>query len=594
MHFNGSKPLRTDTAALGRRRFAAAAVVTAGVGYLAARSNLSKAMGGSRFNEALNAPRRWPIVTGAVHLDLTVSADAERHAIDRRVFGTNLEWFNDAGGFADGRLTDRLVRMARQSGATAFRFPGGTLADYYRWADGTGPASKRPSRRHPTDPGSSRNSFGSPELFRLLSAVGGEALLTVNAGTGSADEAADWVAYCNRPDDARRKADGFERPIGVNLWEIGNELYLPGNPGEVKVGTTPQIYAQRYIAFSDAMRAVDPTITAIGIGVAPRAHVGPGSAYPEWSEVLLQQAASRLDMIAVHNAYFPILLNVKTPPIETVYPALWAAPDAVERSLSGLSQLIARYEGQRKREIGIAVTEWGTLFSLPQIDPYWTDHVKTLGSSVYLARLLQVMIAQPRVRLANHFKFVDRSFMGSIDFEGRPKLPFHVLNLFAAQTGSHVIESTFGAVPTYDTDGIGNVGPERNVPEVTALASRDQANGRVFVNLVNRSLRTAHPVHLTLRGMQPRQTGVVHSISAAEPTAHNGRDIPPEWPYDPAFEPYSSSAPDSIVIRTRPWILGAPIVLPPFSIATLVIDEESSSRRTRERTGRSLQESAKT
>ncbi|MGA7802344.1 MAG: hypothetical protein WCC36_16220 [Gammaproteobacteria bacterium] len=223
------------------------------------------------------------------------------------------------------------------------------MADYYHWVDGTGPCKSRPLRKHPTDGGRSRNSFGSPEFFELLRATGAEGLITVNAGTGTAAEAAAWVAYANR-------ADGFVQPIGIKWWEVGNELYLPGNPNEPKITVTPEVYAQRFVEFSRAMRAVDPSIRAIAIGVA-KSHRGPDTEYPDWTEKLLQRVAPDIDMIAVHNASFPMLSKVRQPPVDEVYPALWAAPEAVDRSLTRLERLIARYEGKRK--IGIAVTEWG-------------------------------------------------------------------------------------------------------------------------------------------------------------------------------------------------------------------------------------------
>ena len=42
-------------------------------------------------------------------------------------------------------------------------------------------------------------------------------------------------------------------PAGIRLWEVGNELYLPGNPGERKITQTPQAYAaQREALFFPA------------------------------------------------------------------------------------------------------------------------------------------------------------------------------------------------------------------------------------------------------------------------------------------------------------------------------------------------------
>lgn len=559
-----------DEGAAGRRRFVAGAAAWMTVLEGCARSSFSES---AQPNTSLNGPRNWPVDSTWPEIPLTVHADDFGHRIERRIFGTNLEWFNDAGGLANARLAPALIELAKDLGVSVFRFPGGTLSDFYHWKDGIGPNDGRPMRKHPTDSGSSRNEFGTPELFQLMRRTGAEALITVNAGTGSSREAADWVRYCNRPNDVRRDADGFPIPMGIKLWEVGNELYYPGNPGEVKIGTTPESYADRFVSYSDDMRGIDPSIQVIGIGIARGAHIGPDTAYPEWSEVLLKRAASRVDMIAVHNSYFPMLYNVVTPPIETVYPALWGAPDAVESSLSDLGRLISRYEGNRQNPIGISVTEWGALFSTPQLDPYWVDHVKTLGSAIYLARTLQVLLAQPRVKLANHFKFTDRSYVGMVNYDGKPKVPFFALQLYAKHTGSDMVAAQFGDVPTFDAEQIGEIAARRNIPELTALASRDRATGRLYVNVVNRSIRRSHRLRLQLRGMSPKSVGELLMLTGAEPTSNNGRDIPPEWPYSSAYEPYSSPHTEDSPIQRRPWRTDAPMVLPPFSVVTFVVDE---------------------
>ena len=41
--------------------------------------------------------------------------------------------------------------------------------------------------------------------------------------TADANEAAAWVAYCNAPGNADRKAHGNVAPLGVRFWQIGNE-----------------------------------------------------------------------------------------------------------------------------------------------------------------------------------------------------------------------------------------------------------------------------------------------------------------------------------------------------------------------------------
>lgn len=520
----------------------------------------------------VNEKRIYPVIKYARELVAHIDTQVVEGEIDPRIYGTNLEWFNNAGGLATRNQArmDKLVNFAKEQGITNFRFPGGILADYYDWRDGIGPQHGRKTTQHPTDSGKSTHYFGSPELFELMQKTGAEALLTVNAGTGSAQQAAAWVSYANDADNKERIRDGFKEPIGVKLWEVGNELYLPGNPQEKKISVSPKLYAKRYLKFSSAMRAVDPDIELMALATAD-SHNGPRGNYPDWTELVLREAADEIDYLAVHNAYFPLLYKVRQPSVESVYSALWATPEAVDKSLSDLEALIARYEG--KREIGIAITEWGALFSVPRADPYWVDHVKTLGSGIYIARLMQVFMSHPRVKVTNYFKFVDRSFMGWVSYEGVPKVPYWIFKLYARYSGNIRVQATIDS-PVYHAKALSIMAQRDDVPEVTVLASMSRDKNRLYLNMVNRSMKHQFSIKADINDFTPEENATLYSISAAEPTAHNGRDIPPEWPYRQEYEPYSSSAKGEVSIAERSVSATAAVQLKPFSVATLVLQRK--------------------
>ncbi len=527
--------------------------------------------------ESVNHPIQYPVQWSTEVLQANINADIVLNDINPHIFGTNLEWFNNGGGLApeNGELRNKVVELVKEQNTSVMRYPGGTLADFYRWRDGIGPRHKRKPTKHPTDPGTSSNDFGTPEFFRFLKDTNSEALITVNAGTADAQEAADWVAYANQENHPLRKRDGFPEAMDIKLWEIGNELYLPGNPGERIITVTPEVYAQRYKKFAAAMKAVDPSITTIAIGVA-RSDVGPEIARPDWTKVLLENAASDIDMIAVHNAYFPMLYTERQPSVESVYPSLWASPEAVDRSLVTLTELLEQYEPAGK-DIGIAITEWGALFSLPDIDNHWLDHVKTMGTGVYIARLMQVIMSNPRVELANYFKLVDRSFMGWISYTGKPKVPFWVLSLYSNYSGSQRIEAKVANSPTYNSPSIGGIMEEKNVAEVTVVGSIDREKKKIYLNFLNRSMNTGYPIKLNSVGKPGNfnfdfNSAKVMKIQAKEVTSHNGNDIPPEWPYGKAIEPYSSEPLESINIKEYPFDLHTSLMLEPFSMATIVVD----------------------
>lgn len=525
----------------------------------------------TKVGDRVNTSVPYPVVE-AKPLKCIVDLNKVVGTIDKQLFGTNLEWFNDAGGLAssDQALKKRITELAALQGVSVMRFPGGILSDYYDWHDGIGPQAQRRVMQHPSDSGKSRHTFGSPEFFQLLKDTNSEGLITVNVGTGTPKLAADWVAYANQPNHAQRAKDGHPAPMDIKLWEIGNEVYLPGNPSEKKITQTPAEYAENYLAFSQAIKKVDPTVTTIAIGLA-KSHIGPDSEFDDWTEVLLKKAGHAIDMIAVHNAYFPMLYHERQPHVKDIYPSMMAAPEAVDTSLFELEKLINQYQPQR--DIRIAITEWGGLFSLPNVDNYWLDHVKTMGTGVYIARMLQVMMSHSKVKLANYFKLTDRSFMGWINYKGEPKVPFWVFALYANFYGDARLSATLNS-PTYEAKAIGIMKSQHQVPEVTVLASKDTKSNRLYLNFVNRSLSNSYPIELSFLHGKIQKSGRLHYIQAKELTAHNGRDLPPEWPYQKQYEPYTTAPPNSIHIHSKNWDTKQPLKIAPFSVMTLVLDAQ--------------------
>ena len=514
------------------------------------------------------AAEHQPQASAAEGIVCRVDARRELGQVPRRLFGTNVEWFNSAGGlWKEPSINTELERLARGQGISVVRFPGGTLSDFYNWRDGIGPRQRRPIRQHPTDSGRSGNPFGTPELFRFCRAIGAEPMITVNAGTGTAADAAAWVAYCNKKDSRDRLADGMAEPLAIRLWEVGNELYLAGNPVEKSISISPDAYAERFLEYARAMRSADPAIELMAQGVAQSTRI-PIVDYSDWTKTVLTRCADDIDFIAVHNAYFPILIAERTPAAKDVYLALWASPEAVDRSLSGLERLIAQHK--KTRGIGIAVTEWGAIFSI--LDPVWSDHVKTIGTAVYCARIMQVFLSHPAVRIANYFKFADTTPMGWVSFSRVPKVPYYSLAMFTQHFGSRLVEASIAGSPLFSSPQMGLTAAEKNIAEVTAVAALSSTRDRLFVNIINRSWDAGCSIRLDLAGFAPAgDSAVVWSLAAPGPLSHNGPDVPDWWPVK-VVEPDGRAMPqEQITIKQRQVSLQQPVEIPPHAVITVEI-----------------------
>src|SRR5262249_49901749 len=109
------------------------------------------------------------------------------------------------------------------------------------------------------------NDVGVDEFIALCRKLNADPYICVNVGTGTPEEAAALVEYANGPADSpwgrRRARNGHPEPDGVKTWNIGNEEYLPN------IGSTRgELYAQKFIAFARAMRAVDSSIELVAVG----------------------------------------------------------------------------------------------------------------------------------------------------------------------------------------------------------------------------------------------------------------------------------------------------------------------------------------
>ena len=98
----------------------------------------------------------------------------------------------------NGLRTDVLAAL-RELNYRSMRYPGGNFLSGYLWEDGIGPRNQRPTRRDLAWQSIETNQFGTDEFMQFCRAIDTESMLAVNMGTGSIQDAANLVEYCNAP-----------------------------------------------------------------------------------------------------------------------------------------------------------------------------------------------------------------------------------------------------------------------------------------------------------------------------------------------------------------------------------------------------------
>jgi alpha-N-arabinofuranosidase len=134
---------------------------------------------------------------------------------------------------ADGsELRQDTLDLIQQLNPPIIRYPGGNFASGYHWEDGIGPKEKRPARHDAAWQVEESNLVGTDEFLAFCELIGTEPLLVVNDGSGTAEEAARWVEYCNGATTSeggrRRAANGHVEPYGVKYWGSETRSGAPG------------------------------------------------------------------------------------------------------------------------------------------------------------------------------------------------------------------------------------------------------------------------------------------------------------------------------------------------------------------------------
>jgi hypothetical protein len=141
-------------------------------------------------------------------------------------------------------------------------------------------------------------------FMKLCDAVGSTPLLSVNFEAGSPEAAADMVRYVN-----------IEKKHKVVWWQIGNEPDVHG----LDDTHNPAAYVTRYKQFTQAMRAVDPSIKFTGVELMTGANMLGTGGQPNWLTPILQGIGSGVDAIAWH--WYP-MDSGQTSPTSAAHPSV--------------------------------------------------------------------------------------------------------------------------------------------------------------------------------------------------------------------------------------------------------------------------------
>src|SRR5437016_2647003 len=287
------------------------------------------------------APHRADYAAAAT-ATITVNAANIIGPVDQRMFGINTAIWDSAFN------TDTTRSLLQEMAVQALRFPGGSLSDEYHWATNT-------TRNNTWTWATSFDAFAGVALTTPA-----QVYITANYGSGTAQEAGDWVRYSN-----------IAKGYNFKYWEVGNENYGSWEYDTHAATWDPYTYAVSFRDYVTLMKAVDPSIK-VGAVVT----TGEDSYVNNTNHPAVNPRTGR-----THNGWTPVMLatlkSLGVTPDFAIYHRYEQAPGQESDSLllqsakswpndaANLRQQLTDYLGAAGSNVELVVTEHNSVYSNP-------------------------------------------------------------------------------------------------------------------------------------------------------------------------------------------------------------------------------------
>ncbi|MGH9842314.1 MAG: alpha-L-arabinofuranosidase C-terminal domain-containing protein, partial [Blastocatellia bacterium] len=264
------------------------------------------------------------------------------------------------------------------------------------------------------------------EYLALCRRLECEPFITVNMGSGSVEEACQWVEYCRLE----------KRQPPVNIWGLGNEHYGPWQVGHY----TAEEYARKAAQFGQFMQAVQP-------GQPGLKFMGVCYNQPEWIEAVLKRCGSMLEWVSIH-LYGHRDFHDGADDFDQIA----ATPVFFEREIKEMADQMALIEPRlrRKEPLKICLEEWNDRHS--RQGQLWRESPRNIVDALFVAGVFNVcQRLSARVTMTNYVFIVNAHSPIFVYPEGIVKTPlFDLYRLYATKMqpvaiGAEVKTESFSA-----------------------------------------------------------------------------------------------------------------------------------------------------
>jgi alpha-N-arabinofuranosidase len=426
-------------------------------------------------------------------ITVKIDAGAPGPKIDRNIFGQFAEHLGTGiyGGVWVGKdspipntrgVRKDVVQALRDIKVPNVRWPGGCFADEYHWRHGIGPAGGRRKTINSNWGGAVEpNTFGTDEFMDFVDQIGSEAYVSVNVGSGTVQEAAEWIEYMTADPETtagkERAANGHPAPYKVKYLGLGNESWSCGG------AMTPEYYTDEMKRYARFVRNYNPKQT--GAEAMQRIAVGPNQADPAYTEAVMASQkghdwAWNIEGLSLHSyttgGWPPSYSSTKFD--ETAYAKLVKETLGMDGLIAQHAAIMDKYDPEKK--VPLVVDEWGVwLAPLENTNPGFLAQQNSLRDAIVAALNLNIFARHAdRVRMTNIAQMIN--VLQAMILTDKDKMvltpTYHVYKMYLPFQDATSIPVSFDA-GSYTQGDI-------KLPRVDAIAARD-TQGKLWLAVTN-------------------------------------------------------------------------------------------------------------
>jgi len=432
--------------------------------------------------------------------------------IDHNLFGSFLEHLGRAiyEGIYDpkSKLSDSngfrkdVADEIKKLGVPIIRYPGGNFVSGYNWLDGVGPKQDRPVVLDKAWNSLNSNQFGTNEFMSWCKMVGTEPLMGLNLGTGSSEQAAALVEYCNVEKGTSwsnlRRKHGFAEPYRVQNWCLGNEMDGPWQIGHM----TATEYGLKAQDAARQMRYVDSSLKLIACGSS-----GPFMpTYLEWDREVLEQCYDYVDGLSLHR-YFD---NSETTGGDSS--AFLAMNLTMDKQIAETLAVCDMVRGHKRspKKLWLSFDEWNVWYRERRGDavdgkkseaPHLLEEIYNFEDALLVGGLVNTLIRNAdRVKVACLAQLVNVIAPIMTNSDGLFRQTIFYPYAWGIQYGRGDALNVLVESSSYEVKKVKGL---EQTPHIDVAGARNPSDGSVALFILNRDLAKSHDVEVVWEDQAP-------------------------------------------------------------------------------------------